>query len=430
MIKNLVIVFATMFSLQMVAQQGTSSPYSFYGLGELKFRGTVENRAMGGISVFSDSIHLNLQNPAGLGKLRLTTFSVGGNQNFNMLKTNTEEANSASTSLDYLAVGLPMKNMAVSFGLMPYSSVGYKTGFTNPFTAEAGSKRFEGSGGVSKVFLAAGYNITKSLSVGADINYNFGKIEQEAFEIIEADIDPYDAREYNKSRLSGLSLKFGMAYQKMLNDKLQLMTGVTYSPEMSLKSENQQLLSSVTWSPSTGLPSYRDTEVVDLGNDAETTYKLPSIFSAGVAISQPKKWMLGIDIAQIGSNDFPATRFRVPVTISSNVNASYTNGSKYAIGGFYIPKYNSLTSYWKRVVYRAGARFEKTGLVVKGKDIEEFGMSFGVGLPVGKMFSNANLMIEYGSRGTKDKDIVRENFINVGVSLSFNDKWFQRRKID
>lgn len=429
MIKNLVIVLVALFSLQMVAQQGTSSPYSFYGLGELQFRGTVENRAMGGLSVYSDSIHLNLQNPAGLAKLKLTTFSVGGNQNFNMLKTNTEEANSASTSLDYIAVGLPMKNMAVSFGLMPYSSVGYKTGFTDPLTAATGSKRFEGSGGLSRVFLAAGYNITKDFSIGADINYNFGRIEQEAFEIIEADIDPYDVREYNKSRLSGLSLNFGLSYQKMLNEKLQLITGVTYSPEMSLNSENEQTLSSVTWN-SSGLPSFRDTEAVDLGDDAKTKYDLPSTFSIGAAISQPKKWLIGVDVTQVGSDGLPTTRFSVPVAISNNVDAKYSNGTKYAVGGFFIPKYNSLTSYWKRVVYRGGARFEKTGLSVKGKDIEEFGMSFGVGLPVGKMFSNANLMIEYGSRGTKDKDLVRENFINVGVSLSFNDKWFQRRKID
>lgn len=429
MIKKLVVVLVALFSLQMEAQQGTSSPYSFYGLGELTFRGTVENKAMGGISVYSDSIHLNLQNPAGLGKLRLTTFSVGGNQNFNMLNTNTEEANSASTSLDYLAVGLPMKNMAVSFGLMPYSSVGYKTGFTNPLTAATGSKRFEGTGGLNKVFVAAGYNITKEFSFGVDLGYNFGKIEQEAFEIIDADIDPYDIREYNKSRIAGVSLNFGLSYQNMLNEKLQLITGVTYSPEMSLNSENTQELSAITWS-SSGVPSFRDTEVVDLGADAETTYKLPSKLSVGAAISQPKKWMIGVDVARVGTGNLPVTRFNVPVAISSNVNASYNNGTKYALGGFFIPKFNSLTSYWQRVVYRGGIRFEKTGLEVKNKEIEEFGISFGAGLPVGKMFSNANLMIEYGSRGTKDKDLVRENFINIGVSLSFNDKWFQRRKID
>ena len=61
-----------------VAQEGTTSPYSYYGIGTLKFRGTVENRTMGGLGVFSDSIHLNLQNPASYSSLRLVNFSVGG----------------------------------------------------------------------------------------------------------------------------------------------------------------------------------------------------------------------------------------------------------------------------------------------------------------------------------------------------------------
>ena len=34
-----------------------------------------------------------------------------------------------------MAVGLPMGKLGMSFGLIPYSSVGYKTGFTNYQTA-------------------------------------------------------------------------------------------------------------------------------------------------------------------------------------------------------------------------------------------------------------------------------------------------------
>ncbi|MGI9527820.1 MAG: hypothetical protein ACR2MS_12000, partial [Weeksellaceae bacterium] len=64
MIKKLVFVFIAFFAIQSYSQEGTASPYSFYGMGNLKFKGTVENRSMGGLSVYSDSIHLNLRNPA------------------------------------------------------------------------------------------------------------------------------------------------------------------------------------------------------------------------------------------------------------------------------------------------------------------------------------------------------------------------------
>jgi hypothetical protein len=44
----------------------TSSPYSFYGIGDVRFKGTVENRSMAGVAVEQDSIHMNLENPASL----------------------------------------------------------------------------------------------------------------------------------------------------------------------------------------------------------------------------------------------------------------------------------------------------------------------------------------------------------------------------
>ena len=64
MIRKLLISATVVISSIATAQESTSSPYSFYGLGSLKFKGTVENRSMGGISVYSDSIHINLRNPS------------------------------------------------------------------------------------------------------------------------------------------------------------------------------------------------------------------------------------------------------------------------------------------------------------------------------------------------------------------------------
>ncbi len=70
------IIFAAMLIITGVAtaQNGTTSPYSFFGIGEIKFKGTAENRSMGGINVFSDSIHLNLQNPASVANLEISEF--------------------------------------------------------------------------------------------------------------------------------------------------------------------------------------------------------------------------------------------------------------------------------------------------------------------------------------------------------------------
>ena len=75
-------------------------------------------------------------------------------------------------------------------------------------------------------------------------------------------------------------------------------------------------------------------------------------------------------------------------------------------------------------------RFEQTGINIEGQDINEFGISFGVGLPAGKLFSNINVGFELGKRGTKDFGLVQENFFNTFLSLSLNDRWFEKRYYD
>ncbi len=105
-------------SSDAIAKEGTTSPYSFYGIGALKFKGTAENRAMGGINVFSDSIHLNLQNPAGLADLEYITYTLGGSHKSVTQKTATDEQQQSTTSLDYVAVGIPMGKLVTRSGLI------------------------------------------------------------------------------------------------------------------------------------------------------------------------------------------------------------------------------------------------------------------------------------------------------------------------
>lgn len=75
-------------------------------------------------------------------------------------------------------------------------------------------------------------------------------------------------------------------------------------------------------------------------------------------------------------------------------------------------------------------RYEETGINLRGEDINEYGISFGVGLPIGRLFSNVNIGFELGSKGTTKNGLVKENFFNTFISLSLNDKWFEKRYID
>ena len=62
MIKRLLAIVLLFIVFKAEAQENVSSPYSYYGIGLTNFKGTVSNRSMGGLSILTDSIHVNLQN--------------------------------------------------------------------------------------------------------------------------------------------------------------------------------------------------------------------------------------------------------------------------------------------------------------------------------------------------------------------------------
>lgn len=412
MFRKIIVGVFLLISASLLAQEGTTSPYSFYGIGILKFRGTAENRSMGGVGVFSDSIHLNLQNPAAYAGLKLINFSIGASHKNTNQKTATEKQRVSATSLDYIAMGVPMGKLGLGFGLMPYTSVGYHFYSDQP----DGITEYSGSGGLNKAFLSLAYQVTPELSVGVESNYNFGMIENTGTSSKE-NIE-YGTRAYNSSELYGFSFNIGAIYKRMISERLELTGSVTFTPGTKFNSDNARKLSTVSIRP-TGIFTV-DERDVEMPN---TSFTFPTQFTLGVGIVEQKYWGLGAEYTLQETSNFSNRAFE-------SENVSYSKASKFRLGGYIIPNYNSFGDYLKRMSYRAGMRFEQTGLRVSGHEINEFGISFGVGMPVGRLFSNFNLGFEIGQRGTTDYGLIQENFINTFLSFSLNDRWFEKRLYD
>lgn len=414
MIKRLCVVMVILSSALGWSQSRTASPYSFFGLGQQTFQGTIENRSMSGMGTYADSIHINLRNPASYGKLRLTTYAVGLVHTETWADTNSEDETYDATSIEYVSIGIPLgSNFGVNFGLVPFQSVGYQIGSNDPDTYS----NFTGEGSINRTFLGLGYQFNENFSIGAEARYNFGQ-ETNSSSIAITGVQ-LGTNELNETDLSGLSFNLGLHYQRRLGDAHELQLSAVYSPESTITAQNTRILS-------TFLRTGIDTEAtVNIGvpQEAEQELKLPSQLTLGATIGIPRLWNLGMEYSHKGNS---ATGVR---SFSPN-NSAFTDATTLRAGGFYIPNYNSVTSYWDRVVYRGGLRYEQTGLRLDGQDIDEFGISFGIGLPVGRRgsFSNANIGLELGQRGTTDNNLIRERFVGLSVGLSLNDKWFQKRK--
>ena len=408
------------------AQNSTASPYSLGGLGDITFNGNVINRMMGGVSVFSDSIHANLNNPASLGELKLTTFSVGIHYKNTQLTSSDLRDDSRTGSLDYIAVSIPTKFFSFSFGVIPYSSVGYRLQANNLTKQdEVVVSRYEGRGGTNKSFFTVGFKILKFVSLGGTVNYNFGKISTQASSQNE-NID-FGTFLSSESSLSGLDYELGTHFKFNLSKKYIIESFLTFKPENNLNSRNKR----VYFTRSLQNQNIGDFKEVDLTSSNLDLVKLRigQSYKYGLSISKDKKWFLGSQYSFAQSENFKND-------FLNQGNISYENANSISFGGFIIPDFSSITDYWKRIVYRVGFRSENTGIKIDNSLLKERVYSIGASFPMGGYysannvsgFSNLNVGFELGTRGINSGSLIKENFWALRIGLSLNDLWFIKRK--
>lgn len=413
MIKKIVFILAIILANFGFAQENTASPYSFYGIGTTKFKGTNDVVNMGGISVYADSTHINVLNPASYSKQILTSFQIGGTSSFYQLNSSTNAEKAKKTSFDYLILGFPIsKKMGLSVGLLPQSSVGYR--FVNDKLSSSNIvTKYIGNGGVNKVYVGSGYKINSKFSVGFEVQYHFGSINAES-QKFENGVQ-YGTLEINESTLSGIAFNTGFTYETKLNDKLNFKSSLTYSPEAKLRSINERNVTLVSLNSNGGaFPVTAYTEVFV----ADTKLNIPSKLALGAGVGN-RRWFVGGDLTLSGTSN-QLNRF------DNYSNVSYTNGTKIAVGGFFLPKFDSYNNYLAKVTYRGGFKFENTGLVINSTAIKDRSVTLGLGFPVSGTFSSINIGAEYGARGTTKNGLVKEDYFSINIGLLFNDKWFRK----
>ncbi|MEO9512577.1 MAG: hypothetical protein ABJN84_03695 [Flavobacteriaceae bacterium] len=418
MVKKFLIAFFCVAAHGIFAQNGTISPYSYFGIGDFRDNGTVENQMMGGVSMYGDSIHVNLSNPAAYSKLRLTTYAAGISHREFRLKDFTEEQKSSITNLDYLSIAFPIaKNAGIGFGLMPFSSVGYN--LTDVTADSTITNVFAGEGGLNRAYLSVGFEPIENLSIGITANFNFGTLEYQRIQSIEdVQFGTVDRRE---SRINGYDLNYALNYTPIIKEKYRLYTSILINTQANLVATNTMTIGSFS------LVNGQDIEVIDVDLDAvnlhHTELKIPTTTTLGLGLGKDRKWFFGGEYSFQKFSDFQNEFIGAE-------NVTYNDASSFALGGHFIPDYRSLSGFYKRITYRAGLRYDVTGLEVNNKEINNFGITFGMGLPLGNSFSNLNLGFELGRRGTTDQNLIEENYFKVNVGLSLNARWFEKRKIN
>ncbi|SEM39113.1 hypothetical protein SAMN05216436_10466 [bacterium A37T11] len=409
------------------AQTNTISPYSQFGLGEIKDDLLPQFRAMGGISTgirYLGYYHnINVSNPASYGGIRMTSIDVGAYGNFSKLNKNSLSENSSSFALSHLNFAMPITHQsAVSFGLMPFTELGYKYSATSKLDTTPVNYVYSGEGGLSKAYMGYGIQLGKHLGIGANIGYIFGNLDKIQSTEYPYQVEAYNVSNKNTQEINGLSYDYGIQYFTNLSEKVMLTIGYSGTAGNRLNNKTVNVVTrtatSVTEdSENTALDSVKYLE----GN--EQKIRMPMTHRFGFSLAS-NKWVVGADAHFSSWSRFAIGR------VNQNLKDSYGG----AIGAQFTPNLNSLR-YLNRMDYRLGLKYDKTYVNIRDHDINQVAITAGLGIPIIPRanigaFYKINFSAEFGQRGTLNNSLVKERYLNINLGFTLNDRWFQRYQFD
>ena len=421
MIKKIVAITFLMISTYNFAQKTSSSPYSFFGIGDQAKLKTVEEIAMGEMGgVLNSEYQLSFTNPASYGSLLWTTYVFAGGNKVTKIDDGDNSQTSSAAALSYIAIGIPISgNQGLAFGIQLNTAVGYSLleqlyddeGEVNEINS------LTGDGGTNRAFLGYGYKFPFNLNLGVEVAYIFGNISNN---ILNRRYGVQLATKYTTiSYVKGFTYKLGAQYTFDMSNNMNVKVGATIDFENNLRDNGNQYLYLID-NVSDVLEIPRDT-IISSAYEGSIKYPLKTVLSAG--IGQNNKWFVGAEYTFRKAIEFDGRIY------DESARYEYANSSVLSVGGFFTPKFNSIASYWNRVTYRAGFSYKNLGLIINNTEIDDIGISFGLSFPMGLKISNFNLGVELGKRGTTENNLIKENYYNFRLSISLNDKWFGKRRI-
>lgn len=422
--KALIAVSMIAASATANAQSGTNSPYSQYGLGTLSEPSTGFNRGMNGLGLgFHEHNQINSLNPASYASIDSLSFifDAGISGQITNYKEGNTKVNAKNANFEYIVAGFrAAKHLGVSFGILPFSNVGYEYSDTKRIGTQGSTSyvnTYSGTGGFHQIYLGLGWMPFKGFAIGVNGAYLWGDYTRSA---VNSYSDNYanTLSRYYKASVNSYKLDFGAQYTLKVAKKEQLTLGLAYSLGHKLGSTPE--CNEITNNSQTGVA---DT----------TTHKgvgalaIPTVYGAGIMWNHANKTKIGVDYELQKWSGVEVTQYEG----MKNTGLSYSDRHKITLGGDICPKENG-RNFFSRMHYRFGASYATSYMKINGLDgPKEYSVSAGFGIPVVNSYNNRSLLNISAQWVRQDcKTFVTENSFRINIGLTFNERWFAKWKME
>jgi hypothetical protein len=190
-----------------------------------------------------------------------------------------------------------------------------------------------------------------------------------------------------------------------------------------LNSTNTYLVSQFTFA-SDGTQNVAADTILN-SQQAKTKIQLPQINHFGISFQNDGHFLVGADYTMGHWSSLSI----------DGINQGLHDSKTFNIGGQIIPNAQALRSYFSRVDYQFGFKYDQSYLYLNNTDVKTIAFTLGMGFPLapanlGNSFYKINLAAEIGQTGTLSNGLIKENYVTIHLNFVINDRWFLKYKFE
>jgi hypothetical protein len=394
----------------LLLAQNMNSPYSIYGIGDIETRVYNRTSGMGGTGIATRSAEYFIDNnPAAISTLPRSFYFLNAAFTGKTVTYDGEGVDQTNRrNRDFWVKGIALgvkinKFWASSVGFKPYSNVNYN--FSGSKTVVGSSDTYdavyEGNGGLNDYHWINGFALGKHISVGLKSSIIAGSINQTETINNAAVLSSIQTKQ--QDYFGSPRFEFGAIYSLAVNKGWDFSLGGKYANKTKLPAER-----TITVTENT-------TTILNENVDKQDRFFLPRTYGVGVTLTHNKKTTFAADYIFENWS---------PLNIQGE-GWALTNSSRFSAGMEFAQHVDVRGQLVEKRYFQFGGFINNSYLQVNNTPINEFGITAGMG---GKMTSNLlyTLAVEGGKRGTTAQNLIRENFLQFTITLTYRDFLFSK----
>ncbi len=404
------IIVISAIPVSLPAQRYFNSPLSRFNVGTFEKSASFRSLGMGGTGMAirtNDNIYP--VNPASYSALDTNSFVFDFAVDYSILSLSDGDQSYMSDDMgfNHFSLGFPVaKNWGMAIGISPYSNSYYNLEGEDDLGS---SINHNGEGGLTKLFLGTGTELFSGLSLGVNMNIYYGEITRRNYYLYnESNVNNILNTEY--LFLRGLNFDAGLQYVNVFDNGYFLNIGAGTTFGNDLKS---------TYTVDTKTYNTAVTNTLYYLSDDSTKAMMPTSLNAGVSFGITNKLVFAVDY----------------------LYSAWSKASIYGAEGYladsrslrfgleYIPDKQSYSNLVERFEHRLGFHFDNDYLKVSSGQVKEYGITYGIGIPMRRSYSKVNLFMDYSRKTLPSGSSVThlEDCLTFGISMNiYETHWFMR----